>query len=162
MTPILATGLKGCARADAAQSGFTIAEVLIVMALIGLAARAVVLVLPNDSQALRQEVETFAARIKAAQDIAILNNKPLFGVVDGFGYRFEERRRGAWEPAISAAVQPATWSEETQVLLSQGGRARIQLSALGAITPTQFNFSRGDARLSVVLDFDGAIEVRRD
>lgn len=162
MTLISATGLKRSRRLRGRQSGFTIAEILIVLALVGLAAQAVVLVLPSDARALRQEVETFAARVKAAQDVAIFNNAALFGVVDSFGYRFEQGIGDARQALNSDTLQPAQWSPETSVLLSAGGRTRIQLSALGTITPTQFQFSRGDARLTVALDYDGAIEVRRD
>ncbi|MEM7569296.1 MAG: GspH/FimT family pseudopilin [Pseudomonadota bacterium] len=158
MTPISATGNNRAKR----QAGFTITEILIVMALIGLAARAVVLVLPKDNRALREEVEIFAARLKAAQDIAVFSNRPVFGVVNGFGYRFEERRQGAWQTISAETLPSADWSDETQVLLSSGGRVRIELSNLGAISPTQFSFSRGDARLEVALGHDGAIKIFRD
>lgn len=162
MTLISATGLKRSQLLRGGQSGFTLAEILIVLALVGLAAQAVVLVLPSDARALRQEVETFAARVKAAQDVAIFNNAPLFGVVDSFGYRFEQGHGDAVQPMESTVLKPAQWSPQTSVLLSGGGRTRIQLSALGTLTPTQFQFSRGDARLTVSLDYDGAIAVRRE
>lgn len=153
-----ATGDKRRAR----QAGFTITEILVVMALVGLAARAVVLVLPSDHRALRQEVETFAARLKAAQDVAVLSNRSIFGIVTGFGYRFEERRGDAWQVIGAKPLKAADWSEETQVLLSTGGRTRIELGNLGAISPTRFAFSRGQARLSMDLNYDGSIEIKHD
>ncbi|MEO0412712.1 MAG: GspH/FimT family pseudopilin [Pseudomonadota bacterium] len=158
MTLTSATGNKSLKG----QAGFTITEILIVMALIGLAARAVVLVLPNDDRALRQEVETFAARLKAAQDVAVFSNRSIFGIVTGFGYRFEERRGDAWQVTATNTLKATDWSDDTQVLLASGGRARIELGNLGAVSPTRIAFSRGDARLALDLNYDGTIEIHRD
>lgn len=164
MTPISATGNSPPAphTKGSAQAGFSVAETLIVLALIGLAARAVMLVIPNDGRALRQEVETFAARVKAAQDVAIFRNGQVFGVVDAFGYRFEERRDGVFKPVELEVLQPARWSSDTQVLLESGGRARIALGGLGTLSPLSMQFARGDAQLSLTLDFDGTIEIARE
>lgn len=162
MTPISATGNKPAGLYEKGEAGFSIAEILIVLALIGLAARAAVLVIPNDGRALRQEVETFGARMKAAQDIAIFRNVQVFSVVDSFGYRFEEPSEDGVKQMALDVLAPATWSEETQVLLESGGRARIALGGLGSLSPMSMRFTRGAAHLKLSLDFDGTIEISRE
>ncbi|MEM6683315.1 MAG: prepilin-type N-terminal cleavage/methylation domain-containing protein [Pseudomonadota bacterium] len=156
MTLISATGNNQ--QLLRSQAGFSLTEVLIVMALIGLAAQAVVLSLPSDNRALAREVETFAARVKAAQDVAVLRNRALFGVVDGLGYRFEDDRGEAF---VAQRITSAQWADDTQVLLETGGRARFQLSALGGVSPAVFAFRRGRAKLDVILDADGSIRIGR-
>jgi len=155
MMLISATGNKNPRR----DAGFTIAEILIVLALIGLAARAVVLVLPNDQRALAREVETFAARVKAAQDIAVVRNRALFGVVDTFGYRFEEYSGNSWVAFEAQRITASDWSDETQVLLERGARARFELTTLGGLSPVLLEFRRGSARLDLTLTADGSVDI---
>ena len=50
------------------RNGFTLVELMVVLFIIGLAATAVVLAVPEQGGSLQAEAERFAARAKAARD----------------------------------------------------------------------------------------------
>lgn len=58
------------------DAGFTLVEVLVVLAILGLAIGMVVINLPKAPPALKAEVELLAARMSAAQDAAIITGQP--------------------------------------------------------------------------------------
>ena len=69
-------------RAEKKESGFTLVELLVVLVIIGLAAAAVVLAIPDPEGSLQTEAERFAARAKAARDLAIVESRPALLRID--------------------------------------------------------------------------------
>ena len=59
------------------RAGFTLVELLMVVAIIGLAAGAVVLSVPDPRPSVAEDAERFAARLSRAREEAILSNRPV-------------------------------------------------------------------------------------
>ena len=70
-----------------AQQGFTLVELMVVIVIIGLAASVVVLAMPDPGGGVAAEAERFAARAKAARDMAIVEARPAMLGVDAAGYQ---------------------------------------------------------------------------
>src|SRR5690606_16735040 len=90
MTPTSATG----ADRRAARAGLSLVEVLVVLALAGLAASAVVMTLPSGRGGAADEAEVFAARLARAREEAILTNRIIEAEADAEGWRFQTVRAG--------------------------------------------------------------------
>src|SRR6185503_10002070 len=74
------------------RKGFTLVELMVVIVIVGLAAAAVVLALPERGGSLHAEAERFAARAKAARDDAILDSRAASVAIGPCGYDVVVRR----------------------------------------------------------------------
>ncbi|HEV2817321.1 MAG TPA: GspH/FimT family pseudopilin [Allosphingosinicella sp.] len=128
------------------RDGFTLVELMVVIVIIGLAAAAVVLTLPERGGSLRAEAERFAARAKAARDDAILDSRAASVAVGPGGYDVV-RRRGA---------EHYDWAEGTRAELA----GRIRFDPTGLAEPARLSLRRGDHRAAVDIGEDGEIRVR--
>lgn len=127
-------------------NGFTLVELMVVLVIVGLAAAAVVLTLPERGGSLRGEAERFAARAKAARDDAILDSRAANVAVGPDGYDVA-RRRGAVH---------YDWVEGTRAELS----GRIRFDPTGLAEPAHLTLRRGDRRAAVDIGEDGNVQVK--
>ena len=81
---------------NARERGFTLIELMIVIAIVGLASAVVVLALPDPRGRLTDEAARFAARTRAAHDLAVVGARPISVWVSEGGYGFDERQDGGW------------------------------------------------------------------
>ena len=82
--------------------GFTLVELLVVLAIIAFTAGIVVLnVQPGRSDA-RIAAEQFAAKLNAAAEYAIMTNSFVGLVLEPGGYEFQEYARGSWHRVDAA------------------------------------------------------------
>lgn len=88
------------------RNGFTLVELLVVLAILGLLTGGVLLLAPDRSARARPVAEALAARIAMLRERAILSAAATRLRVDAQGYRFEQRRNGAWHPLDARAAQP--------------------------------------------------------
>ena len=130
------------------ERGFTLVELMVVLVIIGLAAAAVVLAMPDAGGSLHGEAERFAARAKAARDTAILESRFVSLEVTGTGYAVKPRAR-------AAAHYP--WSEGT--LPEAGGMTRFD--STGLAEPFHLILRRGERRVAIEIGHDGSIQIRR-
>lgn len=137
------------------ERGFTLIELLVVVTILGLLSAAIVLAAPADSD-LKPEAERLAARIKAAQEQAILSNRALALRVDGNGYAFSRRGRAGWEDATAAPLASVRWEAPTQA-----DPARLLLDPLGGGDEGRIALRRGAERWIVELSADGEVRVRQ-
>ena len=86
----------------------------------GLLASVVVLSLPGDERALRDEAERFAARTLAARDMAITGSQPVALVVSDSGYYFERRSDQQWQPLPGRGFDLTAWASGTRALDPSG------------------------------------------
>src|SRR3546814_212063 len=78
----------------APQSGFTLVELMVVVAIIGFVSAAVVLAMPDPRGRVIDDADRFAARVAAARDEAVITARPMGVWVSPSGYGFLRREAG--------------------------------------------------------------------
>ena len=138
------------------RRGFTLIELMVVLVILGLAAAAVVLAMPEPGGSLAAEAERFAARAKAARDTAILESRAVAVQIGRDGYEVARRREGAWQ--TQARYE---WAERTAPDLPGGAPAGIRLDSTGFAEPARVVLRRGGDQAVIDITGDGTVHVRR-
>ena len=144
------------ARHGADQSGFTFIELMVVIVIIGLAATAVVLAMPETGGSLQSEAERFAARAKAARDSAILESRPVALQIGSGGYSVARRVRGEWRPAGEYR-----WADGTGAEVGGEAQGETRFDSTGMAEPLFLTLRRGERRVAVRIGADGNVRVQR-
>ncbi len=144
-----------------AEHGFTLVELMIVVTVIALTSAMAVLAMPDPRGRLVDEAERFAARARAAHDLAIVDARPISIWVTTGGYGFDRRVAGAWSPIADKPLRVERWREGTEASVAdRAGRERITFDPTGfADRPLSVRLSRDDAAASVELGADGSVRV---
>lgn len=139
------------------EAGFTLVELLVVLAVMGLLAGAAVWRWPAGSDGARSDAVQLATRIAAARDQAIIEGRATALIVDPAGYRFEVRRRTEWVVPAEPSLAARNW--RPGVRIGAGGREqRVRFDAVGLPDrEATFDLSAGAARSQVRLLADGSV-----
>jgi general secretion pathway protein H len=161
-------------QAKLSRNGFSLVELLVVMFVMGLLAGAVVLSLPGDSRALRDDAERFAARTVAARDEAISGARPVALVVGSAGYYFEARSNGGWQPLDPGRFGLVSWKQGTAASVAGAAgegaptspgpdaadRQRLVFDPVGlASSEGRLTLRRGNETLAVQIARDGTVRL---
>jgi len=140
----------------AGEGGFTFIELMVVIFIIGLAATAVILAIPDEGGSVYAEAERFAARAKAARDHAIIESRPAALAIGVGGYALSHRQSGEWRERGKYE-----WTRGTRVELAGGEEGGTRFDSTGLAIPLRVTLERGERRVAVDIGHDGSILVRR-
>lgn len=155
MTQILAIGANR-------PRGFTLVELLIVLAILAAAATTVVLTLPDARGQLRRQAERFAARLQHAEQEAVLTNRRIGVRVDAQGYGFRVQRAGRWQPLEVPGLESGTWEEEVMPVLADDQALSARFDPAGLAEPMELVLALGRERVAVTLEASGNVRVEDD
>lgn len=145
-------------KARRAEAGFTLVELMVVLAIMGLAAAAAVLTLPDGGGAARQEADRLAARMAAARDLGVIEGFGTAAIISPSGYSFERRVRGEWQNLEGRAFAAHDWPQSVRVSGGEAGQIRILFSRLGTSpTPQRISLQSGEAQESIHITANGEI-----
>lgn len=137
-------------------NGFTLVELMAVLAVLALASGAVVLILAGGDDGPRPAAARFAARLAAARDEAIVTARPIQAWASPSGFGFDQYRSGRWQPLEQRPLETANWPEGTEL----SGAVRLRFDSLGLPDgPAALTLSRGGRSNVVRLDADGDVTV---
>jgi general secretion pathway protein H len=133
--------MPGAKARAASRAGFTLVELLMVVAIIGLAAGAVVLSVPDPRPSVAEDAERFAARLSRAREEAILSNRPVAVDATAAGYDFMVFDGAAWSALDEGPFRPETWTAGTTVVPS-AAPVRIVFDPTGVADPAAMTLTR--------------------
>lgn len=146
--------LKGPAPGHRSKgsSGFTLVELMVVLAILALAATAVALTIPGEERSVRSEADRLAARLAAARDVAVIEGRSVAVNLAPSGYGFERRIEGEWQPVPGRPFAQRNWPSGVHFSAGDGqAAARILFDRVGTSPAPQ----------AVMLSGGGAQEVVR-
>lgn len=123
--------------------------------IIGLAAGAVVLAVPDPRPSVAADAERFAARLSRAREEAVLTNRPVAVEATTAGYGFSVFDGADWSPLSDGPFGQERWREGVSV--SPTEPVRVVFDPTGVAEPATLTLSR-DGRASRI-EIDGAGEV---
>jgi general secretion pathway protein H len=142
-----------------AERGFTLVELMVVIAIIGLATGVAVLTMPDARGDLRADAERFAARVRSAQDTAVIEAHDVSVSVRADGYDFSRYQRGRWVPLRDKPFAPQLWSTGAQAIVGTAGSARVVFDTTGGAEALDVTLVRDSQRVRIRLEGDGTIDV---
>jgi general secretion pathway protein H len=142
------------------DGGFTLVEMLVVLAILGVAAGAILLTVPDSRQSLTREAERFAASLVRAKEEAVLTNRIVDVRITPEGYEFGATTRGVRRPLAGRAFGSVAWNEETTAMIGRGDeRSRILFDATGMATPAAIDLYRSYGHARVIVDGSGSVRI---
>ena len=162
--PTLATGNK---VTHSNYRGFTLVELLVAVAVMGLLSATVMLTLPSGGDRARVEAQRFLARVTTAAQDSILTGKPRGLAIDSQGYKFFWYREGQWQPADSRAeLAAAEWDDDVIVTSHPSSNVgeeavpappSVVFSPTGLVTPFSVDISGSGRRYTVTGSSTGGL-----
>ena len=165
MTPTSATGRPDRAQAASRRAasasarkdrpGVTLVELMMTLVVIGLAAGAVVLSMPDPRPAVGETAERFAARLVRAREEAILTNRIVAVSTDADGYDFAGFDGADWTP-LTGPFTRQSWDDG---VAAPRRPVRIVFDATGGAEPAEVSLSRDGRTIAIQVDAAGEVTI---
>lgn len=144
------------------DEGFTLVELMVVIAVMALIAGAAVLTMGAPGTGPQDSATRFATRLAAARDEAVLRARPVSAWVTASGYGFEQYAGGQWQPMTAKPFDGANWPDETRVSLadSSSARVRVRFDSLGLPeAPARFSLAADGRTVAIAVAANGDVRV---
>lgn len=144
------------------RNGFTLTELMVVIALMALMAGAVVATVGSPGGGPSAGATRFASRVAAARDEAIVGGRPISVWVTPSGYGFDRFQGGRWQPMSAKPFEGDDWDRGTAVAIPARSevRARVRFDSLGmADAPASVQLERDGQRSEVRVAANGDVTV---
>lgn len=153
--PTSGTGVRSCV-----DEGFTLIELMVTLFIIGLIGAAIVATVPDRGPTPGGEAEILAARLKRAQEEAVLTNRTVDVAVDSAGYRFRVQHRGGWTALAAEPFEPVQWSAGLKVVVvAADGAQGVRFDPMGLAGPVRITLSRDQRLAAVQVDDAGNVKL---
>lgn len=129
---------------------------MVVLAILGLAAAAVVLTIAPGGADARHEAERLAVRTAALRDRAIVEGRAMAVTISPSGFGFEQRAAGQWTELADGRLKRRDWPEDVAI----DGATRIIFDRVGLPDhPAEIRVTAGDSAATVRIDAAGDVAV---
>lgn len=144
-----------------AEHGFTLVELMVALAIVGLATAAIVLTMPSADGGARAEATRFAARVAALRDRAVVEGRTQGLWVSASGYGFERRVAQGWAPITDGKLARADWRAGTAIAVDGVAQGRLSFDRVGLPDrPMSIAFTAGGGAARVAIDAAGKVSVQ--
>lgn len=143
------------------EAGFTLVELMVVLAVMGLLAGVAVWRWPAGNSRVRADAVALSSRVAAARDQAIISGRPLALEIDAAGYRFVQRGEEGWEPVAEPSLRERRWSRGVRPTGAATASARLGFDSVGLPDRALDLTLAGDSASAVVeIAADGEVVVK--
>jgi general secretion pathway protein H len=153
--------ISAAVRPERHPRGFTLVELMVVLAVLALAATVVILTIPGSNARVVAEADRLAVRIAALRDLAIVEGRPMALVISPSGYGFERREAGGWAVLPGRGFARHNWPRGVRLTdPADGAPLRIAFDPVG-MTSARTALTIGDGAVSARLTVSATGEVTR-
>lgn len=150
-------GLRRCRRS---VRGFSLLELMLVIAIAGMGTTAVLLTLPDGDAALHRQADTFAAHLKRAREQAILGGRSVRVAAEPAGYHFARLEHGRWSPLQEGPFGARNWTDGVTPLVERGNlQVGFSFDPTGMAEPQSLSLDNGRQRVDIRVARSGQIAV---
>ena len=145
------------------RNGFTLVELMVVLAIMALFAGAVVMTIGDLRGGSTDTAHRLSARLAAARDEAIVGGAPIAGWISASGYGFDRFENGRWQPLSVKPFEGGNWEEGTQVTVGGAteARARVRFDSLGLPdAPLSMRLARNGKSSRIDIGANGDVKVQ--
>lgn len=131
------------------QAGYSLVEVMVVLAVVALLAGAAALMLPSGTPAAQRAADRLALDLMRAEHAAITSGDFIGLDVTGEGYAFTRFDGEAWQSGAPGGLRAVRLGDEVRLLTEVEGAPAYWFDPTGVNTEARFVLDDGEHRVTV-------------